>query len=254
MYHRSKQHRGWERQRDTMRPHQTHTRQAAFDPTPKLVLFDLDDTLCDYDTALHTRIRYAFEPWFPSPDELAAAVRAQVELADWEGGEHFSSVFARFGVSDPDAARLARERFLEDRYRGLRLFDDALDVITAVASHVPIGMITNGPSDIQWPKIRLLDIEHLFPVIIVSEDVGVWKPDPAIFTIALERSGFAAHEAIYVGDSVVADVPGARAAGIRSVWMNRARRTWSDGDPPDAVIHSLHDLLPLLGIAAGRRR
>ena len=229
---------------------QQTTVRRPFDPAPRLVLFDLDDTLCDYDTALLTRVRYAFEPWFASSEHLDAAVHDQLETSDWEGGEHFRAVLARHGLDDDETIEQARARFIEDRYRGLCLFDETLDVLAAISQVLPVGMITNGPSDIQWPKIRLLEIEEHFPVIVVSGDVGVWKPDPRIFEIALERSGFAAEDAIYVGDSIEADMPGARAAGIRSVWMNRARRPWHDDQPPDAVIHSLHDLLPLLGIEA----
>lgn len=232
-----------------MRMGQRTTNHRRFEPRPRLVLFDLDDTLCDYDTALATRVRYAFEPWFRSAELLEAAVRDQLHAADWEGGEHFRDVLARYGLADEEVVATAQARFIEDRYRGLRLFDDALEVVETIARALPVGMITNGPSDIQWPKIRLLRIERYFPVIVVSEDVGVWKPDPRIFEIALERCGFGPEDAIYVGDSVVADIPGARAAGIRAVWMNRGRRPWLDHPPPDAVIHSLRDLLPLLGLA-----
>jgi HAD superfamily hydrolase (TIGR01509 family) len=233
-----------------MSAHQRGQVNIHFDPPPRLVLFDLDDTLCDYDNALVTRIRYAFEPWFDSPEQLEAAVRDQLAASDWEGGEHFQDVLTRHGRDDASVIDEARARFIEDRYRGLCLFDEALEVVETIAEVMSVGIITNGPSDIQWPKIRLLGIENHFPVIVVSGDVGVWKPDPRIFEIALERCGFTAEDAIYVGDSIEADMPGARAAGVRSVWMNRARHPWHDDQPPDAIIHSLHDLLPLVGIAS----
>jgi FMN hydrolase / 5-amino-6-(5-phospho-D-ribitylamino)uracil phosphatase len=231
-----------------MSSRQRHERLAPFDPPPKLVLFDLDDTLCDYDRARLTRLRHAFQPWFADAERLDAIVDAAYNATDWEGGDVFGSVLSVHGLADPAVAAEARARFVSDRYRGLGLFEEAREVIEAVAQVLPIGMITNGPSEIQWPKIRLLELEELFPVIVVSEDVGVWKPDPAIFAIALERCGFAPEEAVYIGDSVVADVPGAQAAGLRAVWMNRARRPWPGAGTPDAVVHSLHDVLPLVGI------
>jgi putative hydrolase of the HAD superfamily len=109
-------------------------------------------------------------------------------------------------------------------------------------------LVTNGPTAIQRPKIELLELEPLFPVIVVSEEVDAWKPDPRIFEIALERSGVAAGDAIYVGDSAEHDVPGAHAAGLRAVWVNRLRIDWPGARPPDAEIHHLYHLLPLLGI------
>jgi putative hydrolase of the HAD superfamily len=130
----------------------------------------------------------------------------------------------------------------------LRLFDETREVVAAVAEIAAVGLVTNGPTAIQRPKIELLELEPLFPVIVVSEEVDAWKPDPRIFEIALERSGVAAGDAIYVGDSAEHDVPGAHAAGLRAVWVNRLRIDWPGARPPDAEIHHLYHLLPLLGI------
>ena len=59
---------------------------------------------------------------------------------------------------------------------------------------------------------------------MVSEAVGVSKPDPAIFEHALRALGCDAADAVMVGDSWAADVEGARGAGIRPIWFNRAGR------------------------------
>jgi HAD superfamily hydrolase (TIGR01549 family) len=222
-------------------------RAFSFDPVPGLVLFDLDNTICDYDLAREVRTRYAFEPHFDDLDRLEAAVRAALDVAV-DGDEHFADVLAAHGVVDPELVETARRRFVEDRYRGLKLFDEALDVVAAVSEVARVGLVTNGPADIQRPKIDLLEIASHFPVIVVSGEVGVWKPDPEIFRIALDRSGVGPEEAIYVGDSADHDIPGAHAAGMRAVWINRGGRPWPGGDAPDAVIRNLYELLPLLGI------
>jgi HAD superfamily hydrolase (TIGR01549 family) len=221
--------------------------ELRLDPAPGLVLFDLDDTLCDHATALATRIRYAFEPFFPD-DTLDRAAGDAIARAR-EGTAHFAEVLGHYGVEDRNAAEVARERYISDRYRGLRLYEDSLMAIAAVKTVASIGMITNGPTDIQQPKIDLLEIEHHFPFILISESVGVWKPDPAIFHMALERAGHDPEDAIYVGDSPVADVPGAHAAGMRSVWINRAGVDWTGDEPPHVEIRDLTELLHTLGIA-----
>jgi putative hydrolase of the HAD superfamily len=212
-----------------------------------MVLFDLDNTICDYDGARLIRTRYAFEPHFADVEQLEAAVDAALAAAP-EGHEHFVDVLAAYGVSEPAAIERVRQRYLEDRYRGLRLFDGALDAIDVVRSVARVGLVTNGPTAIQRPKIDLLGIESRFPVIVVSEEVGVWKPDPAIFAIALERSQVTASAAVYVGDSAHHDVPGAHAAGMRAVWMNRRGIDWPGARPPDFEIRSLGELLQLLGV------
>lgn len=225
----------------------------ALDPRPRLVLFDLDRTIADYDGARLARTHYAFEPHFDDRERLERAV-ADALAHSGEGADHFEQVLAAHGISEPDLVETARTRFLADRYRGLRLFDDTLEVVAAVSRIAAIGLVTNGPAAIQRPKIELLEIEYLFPVIVVSEEAGVWKPDPGIFEIALERAGIAAEDAIYVGDSAEHDVPGAHAAGLRAVWVNRLGIDWPGARPPDAEIRGLYQLLPLLGIerALGR--
>jgi putative hydrolase of the HAD superfamily len=216
-------------------------------PLPELVLFDLDNTICDYDGARMTRTRYAFEPHFADVELLEAAVDAALASAP-EGHEHFADVLAAHGISEPAAVEQVRERYLEDRYRGLRLFDGALDVIDTVRGVARVGLVTNGPTAIQRPKIDLLGIESRFPVIVVSEEVGVWKPDPEIFAIALERSEVPASAAVYIGDSAHHDVPGAHAAGLRAVWMNHRGLDWPGARPPDFELRTIGELLQLLGI------
>ncbi|MCO5176159.1 MAG: HAD family hydrolase [Thermomicrobiales bacterium] len=220
---------------------------APFTPQPRLVLFDLDDTLCDYRTARRTRTQHALEPWFTAADDLAAAVDLAMSYPT-EGDEHFAAVLDSLGVDAPDATDVTRARFVEDRYRGLAMFDDSLEVVAAISEIANVGIITNGPTTIQRAKIDMFHLTAHFPVIVVSEEVGVWKPDPRIFAIALERSGHRPEDAIYVGDSIEHDIPGAHAAGMRSVWMTRRERAWTGGEPPDAVVASLQELLPLLGI------
>lgn len=216
-------------------------------PRPQLVLFDLDNTICDHATSLTTRVQHAFEPFFDNAEDLAHASQAAVSRSS-EGTAHFAEILAEYGASQANAAETARERYISDRYRGLKLYDDALHVIERVKTVASIGMITNGPTAIQQPKIDLLQIEGLFPFILISESVGIWKPDPAIFHMALEKAGVAAHDAVYVGDSHVADVPGARAAGMRAVWINCAGIDWPGDEPPDIEIRDLSELLLSLGI------
>jgi putative hydrolase of the HAD superfamily len=217
---------------------------------PALVLFDLDDTLCDHDTSLRLRLRYAFQE--------AMAGRESVDLDDLveasakeaiAGTAHFAEMLRQRGIDDPAEVTRATERYVHDRFRGLQLFDESLDVVAAVSRHTQVGMITNGPSQIQRDKIRLLKIGELFPIILVSEEEGVWKPDPNIFARAVARAGVAAADAMYIGDSPEHDMAGARAAGLISVWINRREREWPGGPPPDFEITDLRQLLPLLGIA-----
>lgn len=220
---------------------------TRLEPRPSLVLFDLDNTICDYHGARIVRTRYAFEPHFPNLERLELAVNEAMSHST-DGSEHFVDVLAAHGITDSALVEEVRARYIEDRYRGLVLYDEALEVIAAVSEIAAVGMITNGPSTIQRPKIELLELVAHFPVIVVSEEVGVWKPDPEIFQIALDRCGARSEDAIYVGDSIEHDIPGAHAAGMRAVWVNRHGVDWPGARPPEAIIRDLRGLLPLLGL------
>jgi putative hydrolase of the HAD superfamily len=216
---------------------------------PALVLFDLDDTLCDHDTSLRLRLRYAFQEAIAERDDvdLDELVNASAQQAI-AGTAHFAEMLQQRGIDDPAEVTRAVESYVSDRFRGLQLFAESLDVVAAVSRFTQVGMITNGPSQIQRDKIRLLKIGELFPIILVSEEEGVWKPDPDIFMRAVARAGVTASDAMYIGDSPEHDIAGAQAAGLISVWINRRGRAWSGGPPADYEIVDLRQLLPLLGI------
>ncbi len=213
----------------------------------KLILFDLDNTLCDHRSSLHIRLDHAFKASFPDPDQRAAVVAASVAIAH-DGTEHFSGLFAEHETYEPEVVEIAKTRYRSDRYRGLELFDDALDAIAAAREHFQVAMITNGPTDIQQSKLDLLGIEPLFSFVLISESTGYWKPDPRIFELALERAGVAAHEAVYIGDSQDNDVAGAQSAGLAAIWMNRWDEDWCGGREPEHTVKDLQEALGWLGL------
>ena len=208
----------------------------------RLALFDLDNTLADHRTSLHVRLHHAFEEVFPEEDERTKVVAASVEITH-DGTGHFAQLLADHGIDAAAVAERAIERYRSDRYRGLELYVDTLEAIAQASEHFEIAMITNGPTDIQQPKLDLLGIEELFSFVLISESTGYWKPDPRIFELALERAGVPAHEAVYIGDSPDHDMLGAQAAGLTAIWMNRLGLTWPGGRQPDYEARDLHDAL-----------
>lgn len=220
---------------------------------PQLVIFDLDNTLCDHRSSLLVRLDYAFRSVLPEPDRRKAAVEESVRIAD-DGTAHFPELLSQLGIFGQTDIDQTIERYRSDRYRGLELFDDALSGIELVRDHFQIAMITNGPTDIQQPKIDLLGIEELFSFVLISESTGYWKPDPRIFELALERAGVSAHEAVYIGDSAAHDIAGAKAAGLRAVWMNRRGEEWDGNWPADHTAQDMADTLEWLGIRIDAKR
>src|SRR5215216_4285148 len=232
------------------------------EPRPKAVLFDLDDTICDYATARESRLRRAFT--LSHDGGIQARVRIDLDRMIAEsiqmhphGADHFEELFARFGLADAREARAAASWYRTNRFHGLRLFPGVESVFSMVREAVsrdhpkaarPIGIVTNGPAEVQRAKLELLGIDRLVDFVLVSEEFGVAKPDPAIFREALRLAGVRPQEAVFVGDSVEFDMAGAQAASIPTVWLNRQQQAWTNsGPPPTREIRSLAELPQLLG-------
>lgn len=159
--------------------------------------------------------------------------------------EVWRRALAAVGVTDQDAAAEAFR--LHTGIEGARfaLYPEAADVLAQLrARGIRIAIITNGPSGLQRSKLAAVGIADGFDAVIVSGEQGVQKPDPAIFALAVDQLGVTAEEALHIGDNQVADVTGARGAGLTAVWIDRtgAERT-SD---PHAVVTDLRGLLELV--------
>ncbi len=134
------------------------------------------------------------------------------------------------------------------RAEGWRLYPDALKAIAACRRRaLAVGIVSNWSSSL--PGIcHGLGIASRVDFVLASAVEGFRKPDARIFEIALRRTGVLSGEALHVGDTWGEDVEGARAAGVRPVWLDRQGRD-RYGDPPrDGVqtVRTLDGLLPLL--------
>lgn len=218
------------------------------------MLFDLDDTLCDYAAARAGRLRAAFGRAFVGSggidgarlDELVAASIAEAP----HGGDHFPAFLARHGLDDREAAEAARRWFSENRFLGLALFPEAIRLLGLARAQGTrrVGLITNGPAEIQRAKIDLLELWAHVDFAVISGEFGSEKPDPAIFREALRLGEAKAAGAVYVGDSPDLDVAGARAVGIQTVWVNRDGLPWPTeaGAPPDHEVRGVRELEAVL--------
>jgi len=93
------------------------------------------------------------------------------------------------------------------------------------------------------PVQERLGIGTYFDVRVFSDEVGVRKPEPRIFEVALSELGLPPAKVVHVGDDVAADVAGAKAAGLRAVWFDTGFWTDATADRADATIHD-HAELP----------
>jgi 2-haloalkanoic acid dehalogenase type II len=160
--------------------------------------------------------------------------------------EVWNQALCECGLCDPLLAdRLSVIYPLERRAR-YKPFPDVVPALAELKRDFALGMVTNGPCDLQRHKIERAGLKDCFAAIVISREVGVMKPDPRIFAIALERLDVAPTEAIFVGDTPRTDIVGAHAAGMKAVWLNRDNCPPEHGIVPDAEIRELPELRPAL--------
>jgi HAD superfamily hydrolase (TIGR01549 family) len=204
---------------------------------PPFILFDLDDTLFDHTHASRCALAAVHAAHAPEAAfEIFAAEHARLlevfhqrflageYTLDQARAARMTGLFATLGraLSADEAAHIGAH-YRREHQANRQLIAGARDLLDALLPHARLGLITNNSTADQIDKLRTLDIARYFDSIVISEDVGVAKPDPRIFALALERLGAHAHEAVMIGDSLHADIEGARAAGMATVWLNLSR-------------------------------
>lgn len=186
--------------------------------------------------------RSFFEYW-PSIEAawvLGELSSDRLRLDTWE------RTFAVFEAADPQLVAWAAELHHAIEVPMYRAFDDVAVVLDAArTSGVRTVVVTNGASDTQREKLSALGLIGRFDAVIVSAEVGAAKPDPRIFEAACEAISVEPSLAAHVGDNLRADIAGARAAGVRSFWLNRANIA-RDEPSPDHEIRSLLEIIPFL--------
>lgn len=235
------------------------------DDPKRVILFDLDGTLCYYEIDIDKAFVLASQkagleaPPF-EPEEYYEQYRKEFERAldpDYTSENHDLSFRARVLAklnektkAFPDSKLLNfAEAYTEIRERALHLYSDARSTVNLLRENFSVGLLTNGPSEVQWRKIDLLEIKTWFDNIVVSGDVGISKPDSKIFSYTLKEFEAETNEAIYVGNSLRHDIQGANNADIQSIWKREDGANIEESDPqPTYTIERLDELPSLLNL------
>lgn len=140
--------------------------------------------------------------------------------------------------------------FRQERSRNYRLFPDAEPMLNALRPHYRLALLTNGASDLQREKIEMSGLSASVEECIISGDIGIGKPHPALFMATLERLAVRPEEAVMIGDNPRNDVFGAQQVGIKGIWLNREQRSipvpYATTISAATTIESLAELTELL--------
>jgi len=227
----------------------------------KHIFFDLDHTIWDFDKNAEETLYELYEIYRLNEIGLPSAAlfietytRNNHQLwAEYHTGKitktelretRFKRTFIELGVP-PDVLPIA----FEDDYVKLcptktNLFPHAHETLQYLQNKYTLHLISNGFKEASTLKIGNTNIGRYFDQVIISEIIGINKPDPAIFQHALDIAGAEKHESIMIGDSLEADVYGALNFGMDAIYFNPFNAPKPD-DVPVQVTH-LKELTLLL--------
>ncbi len=153
-----------------------------------------------------------------------------------------------FKVTPQDAhIKAALNVFFQDFINTLELREAAKQVLEETAAQTRVGLISNFThAPVIHKSLRKLNIHQYFNAIVVSEDVGWRKPAPKIFKDTLTRLQVTAEEAVFVGDSPMEDIKGAKDVGLKTVFVSSQFNNLADlvesQQQPDWVAENLYNL------------
>jgi len=223
----------------------------------RAICFDLDDTLWDIWPVI-VRAEQAMVEFlalhYPKAVigvtiETLRAAREEVARRHPQKRHDFSFLrqqalrehSLRCGYTD-QMAHEAFEVFLSARNQ-VELYEDVPLTLQLLQRRFRLFTASNGNAD-----LSRIGIAHCFERSVAARDVGALKPHPAVFLKVVEATDLQLQEVLYVGDDPVADIEGARQAGMRAVWINRDGGEWPTHlAGPEHTVTTLRGLATLLG-------
>lgn len=140
---------------------------------------------------------------------------------------------------------------LMDLYRTLDAYEEVdATLATLHAAGLTTAILSNGSPGMLDAAVRSARLEDRLDAVLSVEDVGIFKPDPRVYQLAVDRLGVAREQICFLSSNCW-DAKGAAAFGFKVAWINRFHRQ-EDRLPGDIVaeIHRLDELPPLLGLSA----
>lgn len=212
----------------------------------RVVYLDLDDTICDTIGTREIRARKAFQALTAERSDLdpAAFLKRVLEPIVPTAVRGVPDVVDELGLTGTAAAREAIDCWF---FRGtldlLSPIEGVLETVKYLSRMYRLGVVTNGPEEMQLAKINHMGLSPYFGTVVTSEAAGYEKPNLAIFLRALELDQVPPDQSVFVGDRMEVDVTGAKGAGMRAIWFNHWGGTLEAGTvQPDAVITGFDQL------------
>ena len=229
----------------------------------KTILLDIDNTLFDYPKAEKYAIKTTFEDFDffrnGSESEFEEKKKEYKVINDllWEKlekgeitsaelkVERFRMLFEKANLNyNPEEFS---KKYLKRLGEGAFLLDGAEELCKYLYGKYRLGIVTNGMKEVQYSRVGKSSVGKYIDKIIISEEVGISKPNAGIFEYALKELGTKdKKEAIMIGDSLSADIQGGINFGIDTCWVNLKNDVPNDKIKPKYVVTKLKEICEIL--------
>ncbi len=231
----------------------------ACDMKYKWILFDADETLFEFHAfpaLVNIGVKYGFEfsqQDFAEYENINQPLwlkyqQQQLTVAQLKN-KRFEHLTEKFGVD----TQVLNQEFSEQMSRLSPTFNGTVATLEHLHGKVKMGIITNGFSAMQQPRLEFTQTAKFFDLLVISEEVGVPKPHPAIFSFAFQQiqnqMPTEKSQILMVGDSLSADIAGGNEFGIDTCWLNRHQICASQDIQPTFEIQEISDLVNLVKVA-----
>lgn len=221
------------------------------------LLLDVDNTLLDFDAAEHKALLEMLQQFgLPTDDETQQTyVRINNEM--WESlnrgkirreklfTERFSRFLREIGREGNPAEM--NKYYLNQLGTHADVLPGAIDFLRECAEVATLVAVSNGAEKVQLNRLKISGIGEFFDDVLISEHLGVEKPNAKIFQMALRKLGIEnAEKVLVVGDSLSADIQGGVNAGLDTCWVNFAKAENHAGVQPKYEIRTYEELYPII--------
>jgi 2-haloacid dehalogenase len=221
------------------------------------IFFDADGTLFDYDAAEAAALEGAFGGCgLPCGSEIGP-LYSEINAGMWRDFElgkisqedlktaRFDRLFDALGLT-ADAEEFSR-RYLAILGAQTALLEGAESLVRSLVGKVRMLLITNGLAEVQVPRFAASSIRGCFTEIVISGEIGLAKPDPAIFDFAFDRIDRPSKERVLmIGDNLGSDILGGANYGLDTCWYNPAGVANGHAVEPTYEIRELREILDMV--------
>ncbi|MFD2118032.1 HAD family hydrolase [Paenibacillus yanchengensis] len=218
--------------------------------TIKAVLFDLDGTLLDREASLLTFLSDQYERFSVfHAIEKDLFIQRFITLDDngyvWKD-KVYQQMIHDFSIKHIDWSLLLND-YIDNFQKYCIGFPNLLSTLMQLKKHrMKLALVSNGWGQFQFNNLKGLQIEHLFDEILISDWVGLRKPDPAIFIRALSKLKSSPEQAIFVGDHPINDIRASQAVGMQAIWKRSPHVATVTNVEADAIIDDLEEIIPFV--------